>query len=219
MAVVRIPAVIALTALAVSLLTGCSAGTPEDKIASPSPSPSNSATVEAPVLLSGVEAVDRYFELAVTSCDAAMATGVVEENASTGDKLIMIPKDAAYKDYSAVWAAADGTSDIIFETDVFLTCADAITFWMLEENGERPTGYEAELSTVGSETVARVTRSLDGDVYTSVYTFVDGKIVSAEIPRWDAPANPLPWSVTYSVGDADRALLEKAVDSFLENNK
>lgn len=217
MSVVRFP-VIALTALSALLLTGCSTGTPggDETV---SRTPSNSASPAAPVVVSGMEAVDGYFKLAVDSCNAAMETGVVETNTVTGDKLIMVPKNDGYKDYSAVWAAADGASDIIFEIDAFLTCGDAILFWMSEENGERPSGYETELSTVEGVTTARVTRSLDGDVYTTVYTVADGKIVAADVPQWDNPSVTKSWKVSYEVTAEDRALLEKAVDAFLKKNQ
>lgn len=218
MAIVRISSVIALTALAGVLLAGCSTGSENN--ATVSPSPSNTATSEpATNVVSGVEAVDAYFQLAVDSCNAAMESGVVETNAVTGDKLIMIPKTSAYKDYSAVWVAADGTSEMIFEIDSFLTCGDALTFWMAEEYGERPTGYEAELSTVGGVRTARVVHSIDDEKYTTVYTVQDGKFVSADAPPLRIPEKRRQWNLVYGVPAADRALLETAVDTFLKDNQ
>jgi len=210
---------IALTMLGALLLSGCSQPASETGSTSPSPAPSNSASAEsAPAAVTGVEAAEMYFAVAVDTCNAAMESGVVETNTETGDKLIMVNKNEGYKDYSAVWVAADGSSEIIYEIDAFLTCGDAIAVWMLEENGEKPSGYDVKLSTVGDVTTAEVTRSLDGDVYTSVYTIRDGKIVAAQIPQWDDPSKAKSWSVSYGVAAADRSLLEKAVEAFLKEN-
>lgn len=200
------------------LLAGCATG-PEGN-ANGSPSPSNTVTREpAAVVVSGVDAVDGYFALAVDSCNAALESGVVETNAVTGDKLIMIPKTDAYKDYSAVWVAADGTSEIIFEIDAFSTCGDALTFWMLEEYGEQPSGYEAELSTVEDSTTARVTRDMDGQKYTTMYTAKAGRFVTADVPQWDAPDTAQQWNLVYGVPASDLALLKNAVDAFLKKNQ
>lgn len=207
---------ISIAAIGALLLTGCAAVNEKDA----SPAPSNTVTRDpAAVVVSGTEALDSYFELATDSCNAAMESGVVETNVATGDKLIMIPKTSAYKDYSAVWVAADGTSDAIFEIDAFSTCGDALTFWMSEEYGERPSGYEAELSTVGDETTARVTRTIEGGKYVTLYTVKDGKFVSADVPPLRIPEARRVWNLTYEVSAADRALLESAVDTFLQKNQ
>lgn len=144
-----------------------------------------------------------------------MQYGVVEES-NAGDKLIMIPKAEAYEGFSAVWSLSDGTTDVIYETDYFLTCGDAMWFWTLEENGEKPTDYEVKV-TAGDAPVYKVTRQIEDRRVTYTYTTKGGLIETVEIPGWERPENSTKWTIRYSATDADKATLRQIVDTVAKN--
>lgn len=162
--------------------------------------------------IQGEEALKYFATLSKDSCDAAMSMGLVEET-NNGDKMIMVPKDEAYNGHSAVFVGSDGTSEIIYELDYFITCGDALYFWQLEEAGEPlPTDLSVKVIPGEESSEYRVTRDINGKSITYTYKTKDNLIVFVDAPIVDRPDRSLIFNMTYSVSAEDRALLEQIVD-------
>lgn len=89
--------------------------------------------------LSGCQAVDQdkeFLKIADASCERAMALGVVESSlGGSGFTQIMVPKDQAYKDFSAAYFAPPNTYEIIYELDAFTVCYASMTNLLAKEAG------------------------------------------------------------------------------------
>jgi hypothetical protein len=123
------------------------------------------------------QAEDAFKQIARASCDTAMAEGVVERSESEdGFVLVMVPKDEAYKDFSAAYFQPEDTYELIWETDAFSACGAAITFDLAEEAGQ-----ESDIEiTVNSDSGQYETFQDFGEFGTSrlAYQEKDGLIVA-----------------------------------------
>ena len=103
---------LAVVVLGASLLTGCAIQAPAPK---PTPTPKSAA-----------QALADFKSIAEASCAKAMSLGVVETSPGPNPfTIVMVPKEQAYKDFSA--AALEGTDKytLIYETDSFASCMAA----------------------------------------------------------------------------------------------
>ena len=180
-------------------LAGCSANSQQD-------------AVELQTPMTSQQAEDAFKKIARASCDAAMAEGVVERSeAEDGFVLVMVPKDEAYKDFSAAYFQPDDTYELIWETDAFSACGAAISFDLAEEAGQ-----ESDIEiTFNLETGEFETFQDFGEFGLSrlAYQAKGGLIVS--VANLESPDSGTR-SVSYgSLMRSDAEILETAVDRFL----
>lgn len=193
----------AAIALAATLaLSGCST-----QVLTPTPTPTSSPakTFEA---LTPAQAKAEFAKLAEASCDKAMAEGVVEGS----DKILVVavPKDQAYKDYSAAYTENGEKFGLIWELDALLSCADSFSFTMAAEAGQ-----EADIAVTFNDEDGTFTTFEDfGEFGTSNYKFsVDnGVFTSAE--NLDEPFGIT--TIKYGApNEQELNVLHTAVDEFL----
>ena len=139
--------------------------------------PLEQESTETPMAMTSQQAEDAFKQIARASCDTAMAEGVVERSESEdGFVLVMVPKDEAYKDFSAAYFQPEDTYELIWETDAFSACGAAITFDLAEEAGQ-----ESDIEiTVNSDSGQYETFQDFGEFGTSrlAYQEKDGLIVA-----------------------------------------
>ena len=190
--------------LAVLLITGCAA---QQSTPTPTASPTPTFVAKTPA-----EALEEFEALATASCDTALAEGVVEESTGAeGFKLVMVPKEKGYKDYSAAYFAPPKTYELIWETDALSACGASMQFAMAKEGGgsvdldvsfDPETGSYTTEQDLGEQGVWTLRYEVSGGLFSRVTTLRDGE----EDPR----------TIRYgSLTDADWSILKTAVDAFL----
>ncbi len=194
------------------LLAGCASsspmGTPSISSA-PSASPAPTST-EVPA---DVRAAFR--DIAHASCDKANSEGVVETSENGTQKAILIPKSAAYKDFSAVFVDDTGTPTLIWETDSFAACFASNGFALAEEAGQE---FEIELTFNEADGTFHTSLDQGSDLapFVSTYSVSNGLIVRESI---SADWGETTIDVTYGMpSDDDISFLRLAVDEFLAEN-
>ena len=176
--------------------------------------PLGQENTESPMAMTSQQAEDSFKQIARASCDAAMAEGVVERSeAEDGFVLVMVPKNEAYKDFSAAYFQPEDTYELIWETDAFSACGAAISFDLAEEAGQ-----EADIEiTFNSDTGQYETFQDFGEFGVSrlAYQAKDGLIVSVtNLESADSGVR----TVTYGgLSGTDIQILETAADKFLAN--
>jgi hypothetical protein len=109
------------------LLSSCS------PVATPIETPAASPSVKT---LTPAEAKTEFEAIANASCDKAMAEGVVEQSiALDGFKMVMVPKELGYKDYSAAYFEPEDNYVLIWHTDALSACGASISFSLAAEQG------------------------------------------------------------------------------------
>lgn len=191
-----------IAALFVLVLTLAGCSTPK---ASPTNSPSPTETkTEAQIL-------DEFLKIAEDSCAKAQTENIVETVAD-GSKIIVLAKDNAYKDYSAVYIDPQGKTQVIYEMELSV-CAPGYLISMMEEAGKKNEGdYEHGVKLNDDGTYTWKQKSFyEGESFEETkYTVVDGIITAAKTSAYD-------YSFAYgAVAEADMNVFKKAIDDEIE---
>ena len=191
------------------LVTGCASSpsptSPPTSPTQPTATPSPTATaLPIPNDIAG-----SFREVADASCAKASAEGVTEIAADGSGRLILVPKEDAYQDFSAVSVGASGVGDLIWSTEEFYACNASIGFSYSDESNSEYGLIEFDPSD-GSYTV---TVGEGTDAFIAEYTVSDGLIRSGASTS-DGKTTIL--SVNYGMpAEADIEILRAAVDTFL----
>ena len=174
------------------LLSSCSTAQPT---ATPTPTPK--AKTAAQVL-------KEFKGIAKASCAKAMAVGVVESASQPNPfTLVMVPKEQAYKDFSAAVLEGSSKYTLIYEADAFSSCTASLAY----ELGGGPTDV-----TFDPMTGKYMSSEVCYDGASCVFEYeVSGGLFSSFT---NVGANPqYTSSIRYgNLTDADWEILHKAVD-------
>ena len=154
--------------------------------------------------------MDSFREITYASCEKALAEGVVEQSVEPeGLVLVMIPKQEAIAGYSAAYFLPPNTYELIFETDVFSSCALANLFSLSEEAGQE---LELEISLDKQTNTFLVTQDLgEWGVTATGYEVKADLIVAATNLNADTGKLLIKYG---PVSDGDRAIIQTSVDRF-----
>ena len=154
--------------------------------------------------------IDSFREITYASCEKALAEGVVEQSVEPeGLVLVMIPKQEAIAGYSAAYFLPPNTYELIFETDVFSSCALANLFSLSEEAGQE---LELEITHDKKTNTFLVTQDLgEWGVTATGYEVRADLIVAATNLNADTGKLLIEYG---QVSDADRAIIQTSVDRF-----
>ena len=75
-----------------------------------------------------------FREIADASCATASTEGVTEIATDGSGRLILVPKEDAYQDFSAVSVGESGVGELIWSTEVFSACNASIGFSYSDES-------------------------------------------------------------------------------------
>ena len=199
------PILIAVAIASALALSACSpAATPiETPVASPSVK-----------TLTPAEAKAEFGAIANASCDKAMTEGVVEQStALDGFTLVMVPKDQAYKDFSAAYFEPADNYELIFEADALSACSASISFSLAAEAGvesEIKVTFDASDSTfetfedLGEFGTSRLRYNVDNGLLSRIEV-LDEASIDARMIRYG------------NLQDADWNILRTAVDRYLDD--
>jgi hypothetical protein len=154
--------------------------------------------------------IDRFREITYASCEKALGEGVVEKSVEPeGLVLVMIPKQEAIAGYSAAYFLPPNTYELIFETDVFSSCALANFFSLSEEAGQE---LDLEVTLDKQTNTFLVTQDLGEWGVTATGYEVNADLIVAAT-NLNADTGKL--LIEYGpVSDADRAIIQTSVDRF-----
>ena len=154
--------------------------------------------------------IDSFREITYASCEKALAEGVVEKSVEPeGLVLVMIPKQEAIAGYSAAYFLPPNTYELIFETDVFSSCALANLFSLSEEAGQE---LDLEVTLDKETNTFLVTQDLgEWGVTATGYEVRADLIVAATNLNADTGKLLIEYG---QVSDADRAIIQTSVDRF-----
>lgn len=209
MGLVKIGVTIGAVAL---LVTGCASSpsptTPPNSPTQPTATtPSPTATATALPIPDDIEAAFRA--IADASCATASAEGVTEIATDGSGRLILVPKEDAYQDFSAVSVGESGVGELIWSTEVFYACNASVGFSYSDELNSDYGLIEFD-ETDGSYTA---TVGEGKDAYIANYTVSDGLIRTGSSTS-DGETTVL--TIEYGMpSEADIAILRAAVDAFL----
>jgi hypothetical protein len=199
------PILIAVAIASALALSACSpAATPiETPVASPSVK-----------TLTPAEAKAEFGAIANASCDKAMTEGVVEQStALDGFTLVMVPKDQAYKDFSAAYFEPADNYELIWEADALSACSASISFSLAAEAGVES---EIEVTFDGRDSTFETFEDL-GEFGTSRLRYnVDNGLLS-RIEVLDETSIDARMIRYGNLQDADWNILRTAVDRYLED--
>jgi hypothetical protein len=198
-------------ALLSAALSGCAGAEPTEPTGIPTqqtdPTATPSPTATALPIPDDIQAAFR--EVADASCAKASAEGVTEIAADGSGRLILVPKEDAYQDFSAVSVGASGVGDLIWSTEVFYACNASIGFSYSDESNSEYGLIEFDEAD-GSYTV---TVGEGKDAFAADYTVLDGLIRTGSSTS-DGKTTTL--SVNYGMpAEADIKILRAAADAFL----
>jgi hypothetical protein len=153
------------------------------------------------------EAKAAYKVIAKASCDAAQASGVVEQ---TGDTtVVMTPKDKNYKDYNAAYFTKPDTFAVIWELTGLAACADWYEFSMADEAGKEA-AISVSFDPAGG--TFATSQTFDGSALKALITVDAGRIGISKNPDTNAIT-----SLKYGNQNAeDQNILVTAVDRYLK---
>jgi hypothetical protein len=150
-----------------------------------------------------------FREIADASCATASAEGVTEIAADGSGRLILVPREDAYQDFSAVSVGESGIGELIWSTEVFYTCYASIGFSNSDESNSDYALIEFDASD-GSYTV---TEGDGKDAFVAEYTVSEGLIRTGSSTN-GGETNVL--AIKYGMpSEADIAILRAAADAFL----
>lgn len=189
--------------LALTLVLGLAGCTSPNASPTNSPSPTESKS-EAQIL-------EEFLDLAADSCAKAQTENIVETVAD-GSKIIVLAKDNAYKDYSAVYIDPQGKTQVIYEMELSV-CAPGYLISMMEEAGKKNEGdyqHSVKLNDDGSYTWKQKS-FYEGESFEETKYFVENGIITA--------ANTSAYQYEFSYGavaEADMVVFRKAIDEEIE---
>jgi len=150
-----------------------------------------------------------FREIADASCATASAEGATEIATDGSGRLILVPKEDAYQDFSAVSVGESGVGELIWSTEVFYACNASIGFSYSDESNSEYGLIEFDESD-GSYTV---TVGEGKDVFVAEYTVSDGLIRTGSST---SGGETTVLTVEYGMpSEADIAILRATVDAFL----
>ena len=190
-------------AFALIALTGCSAPAVQPTV---SPTPSASATLTQ-------EEIDAQFlKIAEDSCNRAWKDGVVEADVSTPDqKLIIIPKEQAYKDFSGAYVDETGVPKVIYEVELSACLPSYLISMQQEANKDNSGDYEHKIEMIDDAHYVWWQRFGGGELTPTNYEVANGYVVKATSKDIDRDI-----VISYGpVSEADMSLLKQAVDAEL----
>ncbi|WP_296631178.1 hypothetical protein [Rhodoluna sp.] len=158
------------------------------------------------------QATEEFIKIADASCNKAQVVGVVEKSIDpNGFTLVMVPKDQAYKDFSAAYFEPNNTYELIWEADALSACSASISFSLAKEAGVKSDIVVNYHSSDGS---FETTQDL-GEYGTSHIRYtVDAGLLSATETLDSDNADER--SIKYgNLSDGDWRILKTAVDAFL----
>lgn len=189
--------------LALTLVLGLAGCSSPNSSPTNSPSPTESKS-EAQIL-------EEFLDLAADSCAKAQTENIVETVAD-GSKIIVLAKDNAYKDYSAVYIDPQGKTQVIYEMELSV-CAPGYLISMMEEAGKKNEGdyeHSVKLNEDGSYTWKQKS-FYEGESFEETKYFVENGIITA--------ANTSAYQYEFSYGpvaEADMVVFRKAIDEEIE---
>lgn len=204
-------------ALGVSTLlaTGCASAPsptapPTSPTQQPDPLATPSPTETALPIPDDIEASFR--DIADASCATASAGGVTEIATDGSGRLVLVPKEDAYQDFSAVSVGESGVGELVWSTEVFYACNASIGFSYSDESNSDYGLIEFDASD-GSYTV---TVGEGKDAFVADYTVSDGLIRTGSSTNGDETTV---LTIEYGMPSAaDIQILRDAVDEFLAEN-
>jgi hypothetical protein len=197
--------------LVLAALSGCAGAAPTEPPATPTQQPgptmTTSPTATAFPVPDDVEGTFR--EIADASCEKASAEGVTEAGIDGGARLILVPKDQAYQDFSAVSIGASGVGQLIWSTEEFFACNASIGFSFADESN----GEYGDIEFDSSDGSYSVTVGEGNDAYIAEYAVSDGLIrTGASVSGGER----FVFGVEYGMpSEADIQILRDTVDAFL----
>ena len=162
--------------------------------------------------LTPAEAKAEFGAIANASCDKAMTEGVVEQStALDGFTLVMVPKDQAYKDFSAAYFEPADKYELIWEADAFSACGASISFSLAAEAGVES---DIEVAFNSTDSTFETTQDLgEFGVSRLKYQTTDGLLSQIEI--LDSSVADVR-SIRYgNLSDGHWQILRTAVDRYL----
>jgi hypothetical protein len=164
--------------------------------------------------LTPAEAKAEFEAIANASCDKAMTEGVVEQStALNGFTLVMVPKDQAYKDFSAAYFESADNYELIFEADALSACSASISFSLAAEAGVESEikvtfdGLDSTFETFedfGEFGTSRLRYNVDNGLLSRIEV-LDEASIDARMIRYG------------NLQDADWNILRTAVDRYLDD--
>lgn len=196
--------------LLLAALSGCaSSPSPTTPPTSPTQPTAPSPTATATALPIPADVAGSFREITDASCATASADGVTEIATDGSGRLILVPKEDAYLDFSAVSVGTSGVGELIWSTEVFYACNASVGFSYSDELNSDYGLIEFD-ETDGSYTV---TVGEGKNAYIADYTVSDGLIRTGSSTS-DGETTVL--TIEYGMpSEADIAILRAAVDAFL----
>jgi hypothetical protein len=186
------------------LVAGCSSSNPEPT-ATPTPTETKTqAQIEKD-----------FLKIADDSCNRAQKDDVLERMTNNvPERVIVLSRDHAYRDYSAVYVNNKGEAQVIYELELTV-CAPSYLISMQEEAGHDNSGdyeYHIKLNEDGTYSWSEhIPGEAEGVLSTNIFTVEDGYIVASkdEDPAYDRTIEYGP------ITGEDLQVLKDAVDAEL----
>lgn len=197
--------------LLLAALSGCAGTTPTETSGIPTQQPEPSATPSPTATAFPIpnNITESFREVADASCATASTEGVTEIATDGSGRLVLVPKEDAYQDFSAVSVGASGVGELIWSTEEFYACNASIGFSYSDESNSDYGLIEFD-ETDGSYTV---TVGEGKDAFIAEYTVSDGLIRTGSSTNG---GETTVLTVEYGMpSEADIAILRAAVDTFL----
>ncbi|MFZ4065296.1 MAG: hypothetical protein ACOYJ7_03255 [Rhodoluna sp.] len=186
------------------LVAGCSSSKPEPT-ATPTPT----------VTKTQAEIEKEFLKIADDSCTRAQKDDVLERMTNNvPERIIVLSRDHAYKDYSAVYVDNKGVAQVIYELELTV-CGPSYLISMQEEAGHDNSGdYEHHIKLNEDGTYSwseHIPGEAEGVLSTNIFTVEDGYIVASkdEDPAYDRTIEYGP------ITGEDLQVLKDAVDAEL----
>jgi hypothetical protein len=184
------------------LVAGCS---------NPKPTPTPSPTVTK----TQAQIEKEFLKIADDSCTRAQKDDVLERMTNNvPERIIVLSRDHAYKDYSAVYVDNKGLAQVIYELELTV-CGPSYLISMQEEAGHDNSGdYEHHIKLNKDGTYSwseHIPGEAEGVLSTNIFTVEDGYIVASksENPAYDRTIEYGP------ITGEDLQVLKDAVDAEL----
>lgn len=183
--------------------------------ASPQATPGPKATTSPTASKTQAQIEEEFLKIAEDSCARAQKDDVIERLTNNSpERIIVLSKDHAYKDYSAIYVDNQNVAQVIYELELTV-CGPSYLISMQEEANQDNSGdYEHHIKLNSDGTYSwseHVPGEAEGVLYTNIFTVVDGYIVAskAEDSAYDRTIEYGP------VTGEDLQMLRDAVDAEL----
>lgn len=198
--------------LVLAALSGCAGTAPTDPSGIPTQQPLPSVTTSPTATAFPIpdDIAGSFREIADASCATAATEGVTEIATDGSGRLILVPKEDAYQDFSAVSVGTSGVGELVWSTEEFYACNASIGFSYSDESNSEYGLIEFDESD-GSYTV---TVGEGKDAFVADYAVSDGLIRTGSSTNG---GETTVLTVEYGMpSEADIEILRAAVDAFLD---